>query len=80
MGLGVVITFSGVSPIRILFVAGIVGGLATPIGLVYLLLVASDDSLMSRWRVSGPLLIAGWVVTGLVTLTSLIYLMQQITG
>jgi Mn2+/Fe2+ NRAMP family transporter len=80
MGLGVIITFSGVSPIRILFISGIIGGLATPIGLVYLLLVASDDSLMSRWRVSGPLLIAGWVVTGLVSLASLIYLVQQLTG
>lgn len=80
MGLGVIITYSGVSPIRILFISGIIGGLATPIGLVYLLLVASDDRVMSRWRVKGPLLIAGWVVTALVSLASLIYLVQQLNG
>jgi Mn2+/Fe2+ NRAMP family transporter len=80
MGLGVIITYSGVSPIRILFISGIIGGVATPIGLALLLLVASDAGLMQRWRIKGVLLVGGWLVTGLVSLASLIYLIQQLTS
>jgi Mn2+/Fe2+ NRAMP family transporter len=80
MGLGVLISYSGVSPIRILFISGIIGGVATPVGLVFLLLVASDESLMSRWRISGPLLAAGWLVTLLIGVASVTYVVQQLTG
>jgi Mn2+/Fe2+ NRAMP family transporter len=80
MGLGVVISYSGVSPIRILFISGIIGGVATPVGLVFLLLVAADESLMDRWRISGPLLLAGWAVTLLIGVASVTYVVQQLTS
>jgi Mn2+/Fe2+ NRAMP family transporter len=79
MGLGVVIAYSGISPIRILFISGLIGGLATPIGLVYLLLVAADSTLMGNKRIKGRLLIAGWTVTVMVSLAGLVYLVQQLS-
>jgi Mn2+/Fe2+ NRAMP family transporter len=80
MGLGVLISFSGVSPIRILFISGIIGGVATPVGLVFLLLVAADESLMDHWRISGPLLLAGWVVTLLIGVAGVTYVVQQLAS
>jgi Mn2+/Fe2+ NRAMP family transporter len=79
MGLGVIIAYSGISPIRILFISGLIGGLATPIGLVYLLLVAADNTLMGNKRIRGRLLIAGWTVTVMVGLAGLVYLLQQLS-
>jgi Mn2+/Fe2+ NRAMP family transporter len=72
--LGSGIAYSGISPIRLLFIASIVGGIATPITLVFLLLVASDPQLMRDHTIGRGLGIAGWAVTGLVTVVSLIYL------
>jgi len=42
MALGAAFAFAGYSPIRLLFLAPIAGGIGTPIGLVLLVLVASD--------------------------------------
>jgi Mn2+/Fe2+ NRAMP family transporter len=77
--LAVLISAAGVSPIRLLFVASIIGGLATPIGLVALMLIASDARVMGGDALRGALRAAGWVVTGLITLLSIVYLVQQIT-
>lgn len=49
----------GVSPIRVLFVASIIGGLATPIGLAALMAVGSDPRVMGADAVRGGLRIAG---------------------
>ncbi len=70
----------GVSPIRVLFVASIIGGLATPIGLAALMAVGSDTRLMGADAVRGGFRVAGWFVTGFITVLSIIYLIQQITG
>ncbi|NMH96166.1 divalent metal cation transporter [Pseudonocardia sp. K10HN5] len=78
--LGTVVTFSGVAPIRLLFVAGIVGGVATPIGLIMLLRVAGDRKLMNDRPAARPLLVAGWVVTTLITTLGLAYIVQQLVS
>ncbi len=77
---GTVVAFSGISPIQLLFVAGIVGGVATPVGLIVLLTVANDRVLLDDRRVSRPLLVAGWIVTALITALSVVYLVGQATG
>jgi Mn2+/Fe2+ NRAMP family transporter len=71
---------AGVSPIRVLFVASIIGGLATPIGLVALLAAGSDTRIMGGDAVRGVLRAAGWVIAGVIALLSIIYLVQQVTG
>jgi Mn2+/Fe2+ NRAMP family transporter len=78
--LAVLISATGTSPIRLLFLASIVAGVATPIGLTALMLVTSDPRLMGDRAVRGPLRAAGWAVTAIVTILSLLYLAQQITG
>jgi Mn2+/Fe2+ NRAMP family transporter len=70
----------GVSPIRVLFAASIIGGLATPLGLVALVTAASDTRIMGGDAVRGILRAAGWAVTGVITLLSIVYLVQQATG
>ncbi|MBV8159637.1 MAG: divalent metal cation transporter, partial [Acidimicrobiia bacterium] len=75
--LGAAIALGGVPPIRILFIASIVGGLATPVSLAFLVLVGSDRRAMGGRPVSRPLAIAGWTVTGVVSLAGLAFLAQQ---
>jgi Mn2+/Fe2+ NRAMP family transporter len=70
----------GVSPIRVLFVASIIGGLATPIGLVALMVLSSDPRVMGGHPIRGGLRAAGWAVTGVISVLSIVYLVQQITG
>jgi Mn2+/Fe2+ NRAMP family transporter len=70
----------GVPPIRLLFIASMVAGIATPIGLAALMLVTSDPWLMGDRAVRGPLRVAGWVVTTIVTTFNVIYLVQQVIG
>ncbi len=71
---GAGIAYSGISPIRLLFIASIVGGIGTPVTLVFLLLVASDRRLMNDLPINGWLAFAGWTVTTVVAGVSLIYL------
>lgn len=78
--LGVALAFGGVSPIRLLFVASLIAGVATPMGLVLLVLVAANPTLMNHSPVSRRLRIAGWLVAILVSLVSAIYLVQQVVG
>ncbi|WP_346270248.1 hypothetical protein [Pseudonocardia sp.] len=44
------------------------------------MLVTTDQGLMGDRAVSGPLWFAGWGITAIVTVLSLLYLAQQITG
>jgi hypothetical protein len=70
----------GVSPIRVLFVASIIGGLASPIGLVALVATGSDSRIMCGAPLRGALRVAGWLVAGVITLLSIGYLVQQAIG
>jgi Mn2+/Fe2+ NRAMP family transporter len=74
--LGGSIAYSGISPIRLLVFASIVGGLATPITLVFLLVVASDRRMMKDHAIGPRLHVAGWFVTALVAVVSVIYLVN----
>jgi hypothetical protein len=72
--------YCGISPIRLLFIAGIIGGIATPIGLGLLLVVAGNHTLMRGRPVRLPLLVAGWIVTTLIAALSVAFIAQQLTG
>jgi Mn2+/Fe2+ NRAMP family transporter len=74
--LGAGIALSGISPVRLLFIAGIVGGIGTPIGLVLLVGVAGNQVLMRGQPVSRLLRVAGWVVTAVVAVSSLGFIVQ----
>jgi Mn2+/Fe2+ NRAMP family transporter len=78
--LGAGIALSGISPIRLLFIAGIVGGLATPVGLALLVAVAGNRALMGERPLTGPLRVAGWAVTAVVAASSLGFIVQPLTA
>jgi Mn2+/Fe2+ NRAMP family transporter len=79
-GIGSALAFADVSPIRLLFVASLIAGVATPLGLVMLVLVAGDRRIMGGLRVGIGLRSAGWVVAVMVAVVSAVYLAQQLTS
>jgi Mn2+/Fe2+ NRAMP family transporter len=78
VAVGTVLALAGISPIRLLFVASIVAGVATPVGLIMLLLVAGNPRLMGNQPAGHTLRAAGWVITTLVTVVTAVYLAQQL--
>lgn len=75
---GVAIALSRIAPIKLLFVSSIIGGLATPITLTLMLLVAQNRKIMKKGLCHGGLLAAGWCVTAIVTVSAGAFLYQTI--
>jgi Mn2+/Fe2+ NRAMP family transporter len=76
--LGAGLAMAGINPIHLLFIASVIAGVATPVGLVMLVLVAGNARLMNQRPASRRLLTAGWIVAGLISTFSLLYLAQQL--
>lgn len=70
----------GINPIKLLFVSSIAGGLATPVTLFLMLLVASNRTIMGKYRPKPPLLIAGWAVFAIVGGAAAFFLFQTFSG
>lgn len=62
VALGAVIALSDLNPIHVLFAASVIGGLATPIGLIFLLLIGNNSEAMHDHPLPGLLSLAGWAV------------------
>jgi Mn2+/Fe2+ NRAMP family transporter len=77
LAIAVAIAFVGVPPVRLLFIASIVGGLATPITLLFLLLAANNKLLMGTFCPPRWLQIAGWCTFGIIAASAVIFLFQQ---
>jgi Mn2+/Fe2+ NRAMP family transporter len=73
---GLAIAFAGVAPVKLLFVSSIVGGLATPITLLLMMVVAQNRTIMRHGLCKGWLLASGWCVTAIVTVAAMAYLYQ----
>jgi Mn2+/Fe2+ NRAMP family transporter len=78
VGAATAIALAGIPPITLLFASSIAGGLATPLTLVFLILVAGRADVMGKHRVGGPLRAAGWAVTAVVAASALAYLVSLI--
>ncbi len=76
----VAIAFAGVPPIKLLFIGSIAGGLATPITLFFVMLVARNHKVMHQMRLAPWLAACGWVVFGIVSAAALFFLVQTFTG
>ncbi len=74
------LAYLGISPIQLLFVSSIAGGLATPLTLGMLLLVGRDHRLMGDHQIGMRLCIAGWLVFAAVTAAGVAYLAQNVFG
>ncbi|MGH9126168.1 MAG: NRAMP family divalent metal transporter [Acidimicrobiales bacterium] len=76
--IGCGIALSGVSPIRLLFVSGILAGFGTPVALIALLVAASNGRVMHHHPISMPLRVGGWAVTTVVTAACGLFVAQQV--
>ncbi len=74
------LAYLGISPIQLLFVSSIAGGLATPLTLGMLLLVGRDRGLMGERQIGMRLCIAGWLVFAAVTAAGVAFLAQSVLG
>jgi Mn2+/Fe2+ NRAMP family transporter len=72
-GIACGIAFIGIAPIRLLFASSIVGGIATPITLTYMLLAATNEQAMQGRPLPRWLRVAGWATTGIVTAACLAF-------
>ena len=77
---GAGIALAGVPPIKLLFFSSIVGGLATPITLTMMMMIAGNRAAMKRKQLNPILLGSGWIVTLVVTSAAAIFLFQTLTG
>ncbi|MFD2765186.1 NRAMP family divalent metal transporter [Micromonospora eburnea] len=75
---GVALAATGIGPIRLLFVASLFGGIATPLGLVLLVLAAGNPRLVGLTRIHVGLRVAGWVIAAVVAVVSVVFLAQQV--
>ncbi len=78
--LALAVTWAGRSPIQLLFDASIAGGIGTPIGLAFLLVVAADRGVMRGRPIGRALLVSGWLVTGVIAAMSGLYLVDELVG
>jgi len=63
IGLAVAAAMAGVSVFSMLIAASVIAGFGTPIGLVLLVRLARDPTVIADQPISGRLAIAGWTVT-----------------
>jgi Mn2+/Fe2+ NRAMP family transporter len=76
----VLIGLAGVPPIKLLYMSGIAGGIATPLTMALMLLVARNHRIMHQARIPPWLATAGWCVALVVGAATVIYLFQTVTG
>lgn len=72
------LTYLHVTPMRLLFLSSIAGGIGTPITLILLLLVARDRTVMGENPIARWLAIGGWLTAGIVILACAVYLWTTI--
>jgi Mn2+/Fe2+ NRAMP family transporter len=75
IGLAIAAALAGLPVLGTLVAASVIGGLATPIGLIILLLLARDSGVMNGRPISAPLAVAGWIVTALICGLALLFLL-----
>ena len=66
IGLAFAVTLANISVIGMLVAASVMGGFGTPIGMVILVLLGRDATVMGTERISGWLAVAGWMVAAVV--------------
>jgi Mn2+/Fe2+ NRAMP family transporter len=70
----------GLPLIVVMYLSQVFDGLLLPFILVFVMLMSRDRRLLGRLRSSLPLYMAGWVVTGLITLLSVALVVSQLLG
>jgi Mn2+/Fe2+ NRAMP family transporter len=79
-GLAVAVSLAGIPVIGMLVAASVAGGLATPVGLLFLVRLARDSQVMGTERISRRLAIAGWAVTVIVAGLGILAILSAAAG
>jgi Mn2+/Fe2+ NRAMP family transporter len=74
IALAVVVTLAGVPPLRMLVVASVLGGVATPLGLVVLVRLGRDPRVMGERPISRGLAGVGWLAAAVLSLMAVVLL------
>ena len=80
VALALAVTLANVSVIGMLVAASVLGGLATPLGLVILVRLGRDRTVMGTQPISGRLAVAGWTVAVIVGGFGLLYVIAAALG
>lgn len=68
----------GIGPIQLLVISSIAGGLATPITLILMMLIARNPQVMGNYRIGRRLTLGGFAVAAVATAACLLYLWQTL--
>lgn len=80
VALAVAVTLANISVIGMLLAASVISGLATPLGLVILVRLGRDRTVMGTQPISGRLAVAGWTVAIVVGGFGLLYAIAAALG
>ena len=80
IGLAFAVSLFDVSVIDMLVGASVIGGFGTPIGLVILVRLARDRTIMGTQRISARLAVSGWAVAALVGGFGVLYVIASAMG
>ncbi|MBV8150239.1 MAG: divalent metal cation transporter [Candidatus Eremiobacteraeota bacterium] len=80
LGTALAICFLRVPPIKLLFLSSLLGGIATPLTLILMILIARDRSVMGRHRIGPVLWLGGWATAAIVIVATLACFVQTLSG
>ena len=80
VGVAFAVSLAKISVISMLVAASVIGGFGTPIGVVILVVLARDHTVMGTRVISGRLAIAGWAVAVAVGGLGLLYVIGTVLG
>jgi Mn2+/Fe2+ NRAMP family transporter len=80
IALAAAVDLAGVSLLDMLVAASVIGGLGTPVGLVLLIRLARDRTVMGDRTISVRLAAAGWLVTAVVGVLGIVYILVGLLG
>jgi len=71
-GIGMIIGFSPIDPIKALFWSAVINGVVAVPVMTIMMLMASNTNIMGRFAIGGYLRIVGWIATGVMALAAMI--------
>jgi Mn2+/Fe2+ NRAMP family transporter len=80
IGLAIAVDAAGIPLLTMLVAASIIGGLATPIGIILMVRLARDPQVMGGQPISAGLAMAGWAVAAVVGGFGLAYVAWGLLG
>jgi Mn2+/Fe2+ NRAMP family transporter len=70
VSLGLIMTFTGIKPMKALIYAAILNGIIAPVLLILIMYLADSEKIMGKWKNSRLQSMLGWFITGIMTLSS----------